>query len=201
MRSSLETSTKSTTTGLTAGKGGAPKSIRKEAKDAQTELEGLYIERMSAIEALKRRNEQDEITEQDVDQEKGLDADSLEGNDDKQHPRGEPLHWQGLPKEDIQVNIADGAEDCDAATKEELVPSFRMFVAHTSQAISELECWLCEFDQMMSPAAKDKKGNRAQLERHVKGKVETCHEELIRAFNELNIAVCTGSASYSLCLD
>jgi len=29
----------------------------------------------------------------------------------------------------------------------------------------------------------------------MKGKVETCHEELIRAFNELKIAGCTGSAS------
>jgi len=38
MRSSLKTSTESTTTGLTVGKGGAPKPIRKEAKDAQAEL-------------------------------------------------------------------------------------------------------------------------------------------------------------------
>ncbi|KAI4610984.1 hypothetical protein J4E80_008015 [Alternaria sp. BMP 0032] len=117
LRSLPNTSTRSTTTGLTTGKGGSliplllglfqpvltsifeyagypfgsliP--IRKEAKDAQTELEGLYIERMSAMEALKRRNKQDETTEQDVDQEEGLDADSLEENDGKQHSRGEPM--------------------------------------------------------------------------------------------------------------
>jgi len=38
MRSLLKTSTKSTTSKLTTGKGGAPKPIRKEAKDAQAEL-------------------------------------------------------------------------------------------------------------------------------------------------------------------
>ncbi|KAI4958077.1 hypothetical protein J4E86_003672 [Alternaria arbusti] len=97
MRSLLKALTKSTTTGLTAGKGGAPKSIRKQAKDAQTELEGLYGERMSAIEALKRRNEQDEIIEPDVDQEEGLNMDSLEENNDKQHPPDESLHWQDCP--------------------------------------------------------------------------------------------------------
>ena len=52
---------------------------------------------MSALEVLKRRNEQDEITEPDVDQEEGLDMDSLELNDDEQHPRRELLHWQDLP--------------------------------------------------------------------------------------------------------
>ena len=48
---------------------------------------------MSALEALKRRNEQNEITELGVDQEEDLDVNSLEENDGKQHPRGEPLHW------------------------------------------------------------------------------------------------------------
>jgi len=152
MRSLLKASTKSTTTGLTAGKGGAPKSIRKQAKDAQTELEGLYSERMSAIEALKRRNEQDKLTEPDIDQKEGLDMDSLKENDGKQHRRGEPLHWQVLLREDIQVNDADGVEECDAATKEERVASLSAFVTHTIQAISGLKCWLCHFDQTMSQA-------------------------------------------------
>ncbi|KAI4693626.1 uncharacterized protein J4E84_002200 [Alternaria hordeiaustralica] len=93
MLSSLETSTKSTTTGLTAGKGGASSSIRKRARNAQAELEGLHSERMSALEALERRNKQDEITEQDVDEEEGPDVDSLKENGDRQHLRGEPLHW------------------------------------------------------------------------------------------------------------
>ncbi|KAI4701771.1 hypothetical protein J4E89_010616 [Alternaria sp. Ai002NY15] len=56
MRSLLKTSTVSTTSGLTAGKGGAPKSIRRQAKDPQTEFEGLYTERTCALEALERRD-------------------------------------------------------------------------------------------------------------------------------------------------
>ncbi|KAI4689220.1 uncharacterized protein J4E88_002570 [Alternaria novae-zelandiae] len=110
MRSLPNISTKSTTTGVTAGKDGARKSIRKQAKDAQTELKGLHCERTSALEALKRRNEQNEITELGVDQEEDLDVNSLEENDGKQHPRGEPLHWQDLLKEDMKVNIPDGVE-------------------------------------------------------------------------------------------
>jgi len=97
MRSWLKTSTNSTITGLTAGKGGASTSICKHAKDAQTKLEGLHSERMSALEALKRRNEQDEMIEPDVDQEEGLNMDSLEENNDKQHPPDESLHWQDCP--------------------------------------------------------------------------------------------------------
>ncbi|KAI4911256.1 uncharacterized protein J4E92_010312 [Alternaria infectoria] len=113
---------------------------RNKAGDAQAELEGLYGERMSAIEALKRRNEQDKLTEPDIDQEEGLDMDSLKENDGKQHRRGDPLHWQVLLREDIQVNIADGVEECDAAMKEERVAFLSAFVAHTNQAISGLKC-------------------------------------------------------------
>ena len=201
MRSLLKTSTKSTATGLTAGKDGAPTSIRKEAKDAQARLEGLHSERISAIAVLKTRNEQDETTAQDVDQEERLDADSLEENDDKQHPRGEPMHWQDLLKEGIQVNIVDGVEDCDAATNEERVAFLWVFVTHTSQAISGLRCWLCQFDLKALQAAKDEKWHRAQLEKHMQGKLHTRREKLVRAFNELKIAGCTGSTSRPLCPD
>ncbi|KAI4609152.1 hypothetical protein J4E83_008793 [Alternaria metachromatica] len=173
----------------------------KQAKDAQTELEGLHCEHMSALEALKRRDEQNEMTEPDVDQEEGLDVDSLEENDGKQHPRDEPLQWQDLLKEDIQVNIADGVEECDAATKEERAAFLRAISAHTSPTISGLKCWLCHFDRTMSQAIKDTKWNRAQLEKHMQEKVHTRREELINAFNELKIAGCTGSASCPLCPD
>ncbi|KAI4649797.1 uncharacterized protein J4E79_009642 [Alternaria viburni] len=87
MRSLLKTSIKSTTTGLTTGKDGTPKPIRKQARSTQAELEGLHSARICALEGLKRRNEQDEITEPDVNEEEGLDVDSLEENDGKQHPR------------------------------------------------------------------------------------------------------------------
>jgi len=156
---------------------------------------------MSAIEALRRRNEQDEMTEPGVHQEGGLDVYSLEENDDKQHPRGEPLHWQDLPKEDIQVNIADGVEEYGAATREERLALLRAFSAYTGQATSVSKCWLCRFDRTMPQAAKDKRWRRAQLEKHMKGKVHTRRKELIRAFNELKIAGCTGSASRPLCPD
>ena len=155
MRSLPNTSTKSTTTGLTAGKDGAPISIRKQARNAQAELEGLHSVRMSALAALKRCNEQAEITGPDVDQEESLDMNSLEDNDGKQYLRGEPLHWQELPNRFIQGNIADGAEDCDAATKEERLAFLRTFIAHTSQAISGLKCWLCQVDQSTSQTATD----------------------------------------------
>ena len=180
MRSLPNISTKSTTTGVTAGKDGARKSIRKQAKDAQTELKGLHCERTSALEALKRRNEQNEITELGVDQEEDLDVNSLEENDGKQHPRGEPLHWQDLLKEDMKVNIPDGVEECDAATNEVRVAFLRAFVAHTSQAISGLKCWLCQFDQMMSQGAKDKKWNLAKLEKYVKVKVHMRREQVYK---------------------
>ena len=156
---------------------------------------------MSALEALKRRNKQDEITELGADEEEGLDVDPLEENNDKQHPRGEPLHWQDLLKEDIDVNIADGVGECDAATKEERLAFLRAFSAHTSQAISSLKCCRCRFDQTMSQTATDKKGIRAQLEKRMKWKVHTRREELIRASNELKVAGCTESASYPLCPD
>ena len=93
------------------------------------------------------------------------------------------------------MNIADGVEECDAATKEERVAFLRVFVAHTSQAISGFKCCLGQFDQMMSQAVEDKKRNRAQLEKH------TRREEFMRASNELNIAGCTGSATCPLYLD
>ena len=51
----------------------------------------------------------------------------------------------------------------------------------------------------MPQAAKDKRWRRAQLEKHMQGKLHTRREKLVRAFNELKIARCTGSATCPLC--
>ena len=99
------------------------------------------------------------------------------------------------------MNIADGVEEYGAATREERLAFLRAFSAHTSQAISGLRCWLCQFDLKALQAAKDKKWNRAQFEKHMEEKVHTRREELIRVFNKLKIARCTGSASCPVCLD
>lgn len=75
----------------------------------------------------------------------------------------------------------------------------RAFVGHMSQAVSRLKCWHCQLDRTVSHVTKDRKWNRAQLEKHIEGRVHARREELIRAFHKFKAAGCTGSALCPSC--
>jgi len=189
MRSLLKDGKDAATRGLTSGKGGVPKSIRKEAKDAQDELERFHNARLNAVKELLQQKEQPDPAEPDAANEEGVDIDSLEEQEERLNPRGEPLHWHDMPEEQtvqIDLGLEEGEKEPNG---EERIAFLEAFVARKSRPNSGLTCWRCNLDPSASKAAKEKKFTRAQLHKHLKGKAHTRREQLISAFNTLKSAL------------
>jgi hypothetical protein len=189
MRSLLKSGKQPATKGLTATSGGTPSSARTQEKMTQKQLDEFAQKRLNEVQSLlteEPRETHGTLSEEDD----GIDIESYEEQATERNSRGEPELWEDFGEDEVtQVELGiDKEEHVGKTTEDDRLEFLRTLVTRTSRQSSGLVCYRCISDLTATQEQKDKKRSRAQLNKHLKGKVHTRREQLITAFNGIKAA-------------